>query len=387
MRTQPLLVFSLQNINNNIRLIYITTTEVSQILFLIAQKSNTTKLLQNQTTQATRRWWPIGGGDVAPGFRTGKYLGARFLLLPSNCCREMRCHSNPSKNMIENKRWKGYTEEKMGDGWSIPGSRRIWWTLVLLGLDSHRTRGKNRTACKAKMQPWKRSERAGGMAAWWQWRTGWAWCRFRSTTPGFAVVEPRSAAIWSAESHRPAPVHCLDRGSAPPQWVLDALVVRLGGRHHARAQIRGQLSFVSSSRTTGRGHGLLHTLMGVATKQGGRGIPARFSGGAAQEKEESQRRAQIRKKYRGRRGVNRWDMEKLGVGTVVGKQRAWWEKNHFLAETLSKLWFLALHSPSTLSTSKNIWRVGPAWGVRWIRFGWEKFSIVFAPYGIDFRTN
>jgi hypothetical protein len=104
MGTQPWLVFSLQNIDGNIRLIYITTTEVSQILFLIAQKSNTTKLLQNQTTQATRRWWPIGGGDAAPGFWIGKYLGARLLLLLSNCCREMRCHLNPSKNMIENRR-------------------------------------------------------------------------------------------------------------------------------------------------------------------------------------------------------------------------------------------------------------------------------------------
>jgi hypothetical protein len=45
--------------------------------------------------------------------------------------------------------------------------------------------------------------------------------------------------------------------------------------------------------------------------------------------------------------------------------------------------FLVLHSPSTLSTSKNIWRVGPAWGVRRTWFRWEKFSIVFAPYSID----
>jgi hypothetical protein len=54
--------------------------------------------------------------------------------LLSNCCREMRCHLNPSKNMIENRRWKGYAEEKMGDGWSIPGSRQIWWTLALLAF-------------------------------------------------------------------------------------------------------------------------------------------------------------------------------------------------------------------------------------------------------------
>jgi hypothetical protein len=45
--------------------------------------------------------------------------------------------------------------------------------------------------------------------------------------------------------------------------------------------------------------------------------------------------------------------------------------------------FMVLHSPSTLSTSKIIWQVGPAWGVRRTRFGWEKFSIVFAPYSID----
>jgi hypothetical protein len=45
--------------------------------------------------------------------------------------------------------------------------------------------------------------------------------------------------------------------------------------------------------------------------------------------------------------------------------------------------FLVLHSPSTLSTSKNMRRVGPAWGVRRAWFGWEKFSIVFTPYSID----
>jgi hypothetical protein len=45
--------------------------------------------------------------------------------------------------------------------------------------------------------------------------------------------------------------------------------------------------------------------------------------------------------------------------------------------------FLVLHSPSTLSTYKNIWRLGSSWGVRWARFGWEKFSIVFTPYSID----
>jgi hypothetical protein len=39
--------------------------------------------------------------------------------------------------------------------------------------------------------------------------------------------------------------------------------------------------FPSSSHTTRRGHGLLRTLTGVATKQGGRGIPAGFGGGAA----------------------------------------------------------------------------------------------------------
>jgi hypothetical protein len=52
-------------------------------------------------------------------------------------------------------------------------------------------------------------------------------------------------------------------------------------------------------------------------------------------------------------------------------------------KTLSKLWFFVLHNHSTLSTFKNIWRVGPTWGVRRVRFEWEKFSIVFAPYSID----
>jgi hypothetical protein len=35
----------------------------------------------------------------------------------------------------------------------------------LLGLDSRRTRGQNRTVCEAKMQPWKRTERVGGVVA------------------------------------------------------------------------------------------------------------------------------------------------------------------------------------------------------------------------------
>jgi hypothetical protein len=61
--------------------------------------------------------------------------------------------------------------------------------------------------------------------------------------------------------------------------------------------------------------------------------------------------------------------------TYDGWVRAWgvrrarfgWKKfsivfapyNMFLAETISKLRFSVLHNPSTLSTSKNIWQVGP----------------------------
>jgi hypothetical protein len=38
---------------------------------------------------------------------------------------------------------------------------------------------------------------------------------------------------------------------------------------------------------------------------------------------------------------------------------------------------------STFSVPTIRWRVGPVWRVRWARIGWEKFSIVFAPYSID----
>jgi hypothetical protein len=65
----------------------------------------------------------------------------------------------------------------------------------------------------------------------------------------------------------------------------------------------------------------------------------------------------------------------------VTKTNCFWQKRSPNCD------FLVLHSPSTLSTSKNMWRVGPAWGVRWTRIGWEKFSIVFTPYSIDTSRN
>jgi hypothetical protein len=58
----------------------------------------------------------------------------------------------------------------------------------------------------------------------------------------------------------------------------------------------------------------------------------------------------------------------------VTKELRFWQKRSPNCD------FLVLHSPSTLSTSINKWRVGPVWGVRRTRFGWEKFSIVFAHY-------
>jgi hypothetical protein len=55
----------------------------------------------------------------------------------------------------------------------------------------------------------------------------------------------------------------------------------------------------------------------------------------------------------------------------------------FLAETLSKLRFFLLHSPSTVSTSKKHMTGGSGvrgkTGSNWVK----KFSIVFAPYSID----
>jgi hypothetical protein len=71
------------------------------------------------------------------------------------------------------------------------------------------------------------------------------------------------------------------------------------------------------------------------------------------------------------------------IGTTCRYGGAGWEKSPLLAETLSKLCFWYFYSPPTLSTPKNIWRVGSTWGVRWVQFGWEKFSIVFTPYSID----
>jgi hypothetical protein len=64
---------------------------------------------------------------------------------------------------------------------------------------------------------------------------------------------------------------------------------------------------------------------------------------------------------------------RVGVGE---KKLAFWQKRSPNCD------FLVLRSPSTLSTSKNVWRVGPVWGARWVRFGWGKFSIVFTPYSI-----
>jgi hypothetical protein len=66
--------------------------------------------------------------------------------------------------------------------------------------------------------------------------------------------------------------------------------------------------------------------------------------------------------------------------TVVTKEITFWQKHSPNCD------FSVLHSPSTLSTSKNIWWVGPTWGVRRARFGWEKFSIVFAPHSIDYEN-
>jgi hypothetical protein len=81
----------------------------------------------------------------------------------------------------------------------------------------------------------------------------------------------------------------------------------------------------------------------------------------------------------------------VGMGRrvqVVGPKWVWragtcgvGEKNNlFLAETLLKLRYLwSFH----LFGHHATWWVGPVWGVRQARIGWERFSIVFAPYSID----
>jgi hypothetical protein len=70
---------------------------------------------------------------------------------------------------------------------------------------------------------------------------------------------------------------------------------------------------------------------------------------------------------------------------LMGWVRRWWVRKiiRFWQKRSLNCDFSVLHSPSTLSTPKNIWRVDPSWGVRRTRFRWEKFSIVFAPYSID----
>jgi hypothetical protein len=52
------------------------------------------------------------------------------------------------------------------------------------------------------------------------------------------------------------------------------------------------------------------------------------------------------------------------------------EKRRFRHRLSPNCDFLVLHSPSTLSTSKTIRRVGPTWGIKRVRFGWEKTLIV-----------
>jgi hypothetical protein len=76
-------------------------------------------------------------------------------------------------------------------------------------------------------------------------------------------------------------------------------------------------------------------------------------------------------------------------GWSGGPDGYWWVGTHavgdkriiFLAETLSKLQFVWLFH---LFGQLIRWRVGPMWGVRRTQIGWEKFSIVFAPYSIDY---
>jgi hypothetical protein len=64
-----------------------------------------------------------------------------------------------------------------------------------------------------------------------------------------------------------------------------------------------------------------------------------------------------------RKWAQRW-VRLVGTGEHSNKRIS------FLAETLSKLWFIwvfySIHFP-------NIWRVRPVWGVQWTKIGREKF--------------
>jgi hypothetical protein len=57
--------------------------------------------------------------------------------------------------------------------------------------------------------------------------------------------------------------------------------------------------------------------------------------------------------------------------------RGWGEKKlRFWQKHSPNCNFLILHSPSILSTSKNMWRVSPTWGVRRVWFMWENARAV-----------
>jgi hypothetical protein len=71
-------------------------------------------------------------------------------------------------------------------------------------------------------------------------------------------------------------------------------------------------------------------------------------------------------------------------------QRVWRVGRHGVGD--KKIMFLTKKKARQIAISMVVppschratWRVGPAWGVRRARIGWEKFSIVFAPYSIDY---
>jgi hypothetical protein len=69
------------------------------------------------------------------------------------------------------------------------------------------------------------------------------------------------------------------------------------------------------------------------------------------------------------------------TGMKVGRHGVGDKKIMFLAETLPKLRVLwSFH----LFGHHATWRVGSTWGVKRAWIGWEKFSIVFTPYSIDY---
>jgi hypothetical protein len=92
------------------------------------------------------------------------------------------------------------------------------------------------------MQPWKKPKRAGGMAAWWQWRTAGPdansgrW-RLGSRWPNLGP--PRFDLSSATGQHRALPQPRLRAAAVGPPRPLVILLEEDEGHHRPRARIRG----------------------------------------------------------------------------------------------------------------------------------------------------